>query len=161
MYSGKEINDRDFAGNNKDFTGSDLLYKKELTKDTMFGLLLKRLNATVQATNDAILSADFMPLKEMDYRITARTTGIADMKYRQTGPSYELKHSIYTTVNEGDELYYGTYDITRHIHMKSDFQNYTLTYDWLPCNCISGWIDMPYYDRKGFGAGAKDIFGSA
>ena len=82
-YSRKEINDRDFAG-------SDLLYNKELTKDTKIGLLLRRLNATVLATN-AIVSADFMPLKEMDYRITTHTTGIADMKYRQTGPSYQSR----------------------------------------------------------------------
>ena len=159
-YSGKEINDREFAGNNKDFAGSDLLYNKELTKDTKFGLLLRRMNATVLATNNAIISADFMPLKEMDYRITTHTTGIADLKYQQTGPSYEIKHGIYPAVNDGEERYYGTYDIIRHIHMKSDFQNYTLTYDWLPCiSC--GWSDMAYHDQKGFGAGAKDIFGSA
>jgi hypothetical protein len=66
----------------------DLLYNKELTKEMNMGLLLKRLNATVVATNGAIVSADFIPLKEMDYRITAHTTGIADMKYRQTGPTY-------------------------------------------------------------------------
>ena len=42
--------------------------------------------------------------------------------------------------------------------MNSDFENYTLTYDWLPCiSC--GWSDMTYHDQKGFGAGAKDIFG--
>ena len=159
-YFGKEINDREFAGNNKDFAGSDLLYNKELTKDTKVGLLLKRMNATVQATNDAILSADFMPLKEMDYRITTHTTGIADLKYQQTGPSYDIKTGIYPIVNEGDERYYGTYDITRHIHMNSDFENYTLTYDWLPCiSC--GWSDMAYHDQQGFGAGAKEIFGVA
>lgn len=123
-YSGKEMNDRDFAGNNKDFASSDLLYNKELTKDTKIGLLLKRMNATVLATNNAIFSADFLPLKEMDYRITTHTTGIVDLKYRQTGPSYKVKTCLYPAVNESDERYYGTYDITRHIHMNSDFENY-------------------------------------
>ena len=158
-YSGKEINDREFAGNNLDFAGSDLLYNKELTKETKVGLLLKGMNATVLATNNAILSADFMPLKEMDYRITAHTTGIADLKYQQTGSSYKVKTSIYPTVNEGEEQYYGTYNITRHIHMNSDFENYTLPYDWLPCCGSCGWVDMSYYDQNGFGAGAKEVFG--
>lgn len=158
-YSGKEINDREFAGNNLDFAGSDLLYNKKLTKETKVGLLLKRMNATVLATNNVILSADFMPLKEMDYRITAHTTGIADLKYRETGPKYNIRRGSYQAVNEGDERYYGNYNITRHIHMNSDFENFTLTYNWLPCiSC--GWIDLPYYDQKGFGAGAKEIFGS-
>ena len=157
-YSGKEINDREFAGNNLDFAGSDLLYNKELTKETNVGLLIRRMNATVLATNDAILSADFMPLKEMDYRISTHTTGIADLKYQQTGPSYQVKPGIYPAVNEGEERYYGTYNITRHIHMNSDFENYTLSYDWLPCvSC--GWNDVPYYDQNGFGPGAKEIFG--
>ena len=153
-YSGKEINDREFAGNNLDFAGSNLLYNKELTKETKVGLLLKRMNATVLATNDAILSADFMPTKEMDYRIKTHTTGIADMKYRQTGPSYEVKPGIYQAVNEGEERYYGTYNITRHIHMNSDFQNHTLTYDWLPCTSC-GWNDWRTMTRRALGQALK------
>ena len=156
-YSGKEINNREFAGNNFDFAGSDLLYNKELSKETRVGLLLKRMNATVLATNNAILSAEFMPLKEMDYRITAQTTGIADLKFRQTGPDYDIKRGSYSVVNEGEDRYYGAYNISRHIHMNSDFQNNTQPYDWLPC-CYDGWDDMSYFDKIGFGASAKDIF---
>ncbi len=43
------------------------------------------------ATNGAIVSAELMPLKETDYRITTHTTGIADLKYRETGPSYNSR----------------------------------------------------------------------
>ena len=158
-YSGKEINDREFTGNNLDFAGSDLLYNKNLTEEMNVGLLLRRMNATVQATDNAILSADFMPQKEMDYIIKTYTTGIADLKYRQTGPSYRVKPGIYPAVNEGEERYYGTYNIIRHIHMNSDFQNYTLTYEWLPCiSCC--WNDMQYSDKEGLGTGAEDIFDS-
>jgi hypothetical protein len=154
-YSGTEINDREFAGNNLDFAGSDLLYNKELSKETNVGLLLKRMNATVLATDNAILSAEFMPLNEMDYRIKTYTTGIADLKYRQTGSSYNTRRESYPAVNEGEERYYGTYNITRHIHMNSDFENYTLTYDWLPCiSC--GWNDMTIHDQRYHSA--KDFF---
>ena len=97
-YSGMEINDREFAGNNLDFAGSNLLYNKELSKETNVGMLLRNMNATVFATNDndTLLSADFMPNKEMYYDTRTYTTGIADMKYRQTSSSYDFKRGTYT-----------------------------------------------------------------
>ena len=55
-YSGKEINDREFAGNNLDYAGSNLLYNKDLSKETNVGMLLRNMNATVFATNDNIHS---------------------------------------------------------------------------------------------------------
>ncbi len=156
-YSGKEINDREFEGNNLDFAGSNFLFNKNLSKDTRVGLLIKGMNATVIATDNSILSAEFMPLKEMDYRITAQTTGITDLKYRQTGPDYDTKRGTYKVINEGDERYIGLYNISRHIHMNSDFQNITSDYDWLSC-CYGGWDSMNYYDKKGFGASTKGLF---
>jgi len=156
-YSGKEINDREFEGNNLDFAGSNFLYNKELSKDTRVGLLLKRMNATVQATNDSILSAQFLPIKEMDYTIAAQTTGIADLKYRQTGPDYDIKHQTYSVLNEGEERYVGLYNISRHIYMNLDFQNTSREYGWLSC-CTEGWDSMNYYDKKGFGGITKGVF---
>ncbi len=156
-YSGKEINDREFEGNNLDFAGSNFLYNKELSKETSVGLLLRRMNATVQATDNSILSVQFMPLKEMDYRIAAQTSGIADLKYRQIGPDYDLKHGTYKVINEGDERYVGLYNLSRHIYMRSDFRNITTDYDWLSC-CYGGWDTMSLYDKKGFGASTKGVF---
>ncbi len=156
-YSGKEINDREVEGNNLDFARSELLYNKRLSKDTRVGLLLRGMNATVIATDDSIISAQFMPLKEMDYRIAAQTTGIADLKYRQTGPDYNVKRETYSVINEGDERYVGLYNISRHIYMNSYFQNITTDYDWLSC-CYGGWDTMSLYDRKGFGASTKGVF---
>ena len=156
-YSGKEINDREVEGNNLDFAGSDFLYNKELSKDTSVGLLIKGMNATVIATDNSIISTQFMPLKEMDYRIAAQTSGIADLRYRQTGPDYDIKHGTYKVVNEGDERYIGLYNLSRHIYMRSDFRNITRDYDWLSC-CYSGWDSMNSYDKKGFGASTKGVF---
>ena len=156
-YFGKEINDREIEGNNLDFAESDFLYNKELLKGTSVGLLLRRMNATIQATNDSILSAQFLPLKEMDYRIVAQTTGIADLKYRQTGSDYDIKHQNYLVTNEGEERYIGLYNISRHIHMNLDFQNNSHNYDWMSCD-LCGWDTMNYYDKKSFGASTKGMF---
>lgn len=156
-YSGREINDREFAGNNLDFAGSSLLYNKELSKETKVGLLLTKMNATVLATDEAILSADFMASREMDYSIRTHTTGIADLKYRQTGTRYNFKRSSYNTLNEGEERYYGIYDISRHIRMKSDFLNTSSIDDWMPC-CSGGWDSMNYHDKKGLGASTRGVF---
>ena len=160
-YSGREINDREFVGNNLDFAGSSLLYNQELSKDTYAGLLLKRMNATVLATDDAILSAEFMPSREMIYRINTHTTGIADLKYRLTDSKYDFKHALYPVLSEGEERYVGTYNISRSIHIKSDFEKSDLenstTDDWLPC-CFAGWSDMNSLDKRDSGVSAKEIF---
>ncbi len=158
-YSGKEINDREFAGNNLDFAGSNLLYNKELSKETNVGVLLRNMNATVIAANDndSILSADFMPNKEMYYDSRTYTTGIAEMKYRQTSSSYDLKHGTYAVLNEGDERYNGKYNITRSIHMKSDFQYNELDDSWLPC-CFSGVNDMNPLEVRDAGVSPKEVF---
>ena len=161
-YSGREINDREFVGNNLDFAGSSLLYNQELSKDTYAGLLLKRMNATVLATDDAILSAEFMPSREMIYRIKTHTTGIADLKYRLTEPQLRSQTcDCYPALSEGEERYVGTYNISRSIHIKSDFEKPDLENstpeDWLPC-CFAGWSDMNSLDKRDSGVSAKEIF---
>jgi hypothetical protein len=158
-YSGKEINDREFAGNNLDFAGSNLLYNKELSKETNVGMLLRNMNATVIAANDndSLLSADFMPNKEMYYDTRTYTTGIAEMKYRQTSSSYDFKRGTYTVLNEGDESYNGNYNITRSIHMKSDFRYNELDDSWQPC-CISSGIDMNPFEVRDLGVSPQEVF---
>ena len=156
-YSGMEINDREFAGNSLDFAGSNLLYNKELSKETNVGMLLRNMNATVFATNDAILSANFMPNKEMYYDTRTYTTGIAEMKYRQTSSNYDFKRGTYTVLGEGDERYTGNYNITRSIHMKSDFQYSDLEDDWQTCLISSGNDLFPLQVRD-LGFSPKDVF---
>jgi hypothetical protein len=62
-YSGQQINDRDFEGNNGDFVGANFLYNHELSKEQRSVIWLQRMNASVLATNDTILSAEFKPTK--------------------------------------------------------------------------------------------------
>jgi hypothetical protein len=156
-YSGMEINDREFAGNSLDFAGSNLLYNKELSKETNVGMLLRNMNATVFATNDTILTTDFMPNKEMYYDTRTYTTGIAEMKYRQVSSNYDFKRGTYALLGEGDERYSGIYNITRSIHMKSDFQYSDLEDDWQTC-LISGGNDLFPLQVRDLGFSPKDIF---
>ncbi|MCK9586841.1 MAG: hypothetical protein M0Q89_08260 [Methanothrix soehngenii] len=150
-YSGQGINSLEYAGNNLDYAGSSLLYNNELSKDSGIDMLITRMNATVQgislAPNDTVLSAQFMPTKETHYSITMSSTGIADFKYGFSSPNAELKKSIYPMASEGEERYYGNYNITRSIHMKSDFPRYEEEDDWISC-CSAGVYEIGLPERK-------------
>jgi len=81
-YFGLQINNRDFEGNNGDFVGANFQYNHELSKEQRSVIWLQRMNATVLATNNSILRAEFKPTKYLGYLINAKTTGIADLSYR-------------------------------------------------------------------------------
>ena len=121
-YSGQQINNRDFEGNNGDFVGANFLYNHELSKEQRSVIWLQRMNATVLATDDSILLAEFKPTKYLGYLINAKTTGIADLSYRLRDSQYDVKHQNYPALSEGEERYYGTYDLTRKIEMRSVFE---------------------------------------
>jgi hypothetical protein len=141
-YSGQQINDREFEGNNGDFVGSNFLYNHELIKESRSVMWLQRMNATVLSTNDSIL-AEFEPTKYLGYLITANTTGIADLSYRFRSPHYDVKHQNYPALSKGDERYYGTFGLARKIEMRSIFENNdTSEYDWLPCCLTNNWANM-------------------
>jgi hypothetical protein len=123
-YSGKQINDRDFEGNNGDFVGANFLYNRELTKEQRSIIWLQRMNATVLATDEAILLAEFKPTKYLGYLMQAKTNGIADLSYRQRDYRYDVRHQMYPAVSEGDERYYGEYNLARKIEMRSTFEDY-------------------------------------
>ena len=163
-YSGKQINNRDFEGNNGDFVGANFLYNHELSKEQRSVIWLQRMNATVLATDDSILIAEFKPTKYLGYQNQANTTGIADLSYRLRDSQYDVKHQNYPALSEGEERYYGAYDLARKIEMRSVFEKSNDTdaeelsgYSWLPC-CSSGWGDMSLPDRRGFGTSAKGVF---
>ena len=162
VYSGKQINDRDFEGNNGDFVGANFLYNHELSKEQRSVIWLQRMNASVLATNDTILSAEFKPTKYLGYLIQANTTGIADLSYRLRDSHYDFTHQNYPALSEGEERYYGSYDLARKIEMKTVFEKFNDTDEevdsWLPCCGNGGWNDLALLDQKGFGTGAKEIF---
>jgi hypothetical protein len=156
-YSGQQINDRDFEGNNGDFVGTSFLYNRELSKEQRSVIWLQRMNATVIATNASILLAEFMPTKYLGYMFRANSTGIADLSYRFRDYRYDVKHQTYPPLSEGNERYYGTYNLSRKIEMRSSFENLEPEDSWLP-SCASSWNDMGYFDKTGIRNDANRIF---
>jgi hypothetical protein len=162
-YKGSNINDLDFAGNNMDFAETKILYNEEYSKQTIVHMVLARMNATVLARDEARLSAEFKPTKKLNYRTKIHTSGIADLSYRMTGPDYDPKYDRYLPLAEGEERYFGTYDITRNINMTSIFKadnnhpDYIKKDDWMPC-CYGGYLDMPKIYKKEFGSNVEGVF---
>jgi hypothetical protein len=163
-YSGQQINNREFEGNNGDFVGSNFLYNHELSKEQISVIWLQRANATVLATDEAILLAEFKPTRYLGYLIRANSTGIADLSYRQRDFRYDVKHQTYPAITEGEERYYGAYNLARKIEMRSLFEKFHDTddadhvaYSWLPC-CYDGWRNMEYSYQKSLGTDARGIF---
>ncbi len=122
-YYGKEINDRDFEGNNHDFVGTNILYNRVLSKTRRSVMKIDRMNATVHATDDEILSVEFQPTKYLGYLTDIHSTGIVDLSYKQTGSSYDTKRQTYSVISNGNERYYGTFNITRLLEMRSIFNS--------------------------------------
>jgi hypothetical protein len=137
-YSGQGINSREYAGNNLDYAGSSLLYNTELSKDSDIGMLITRMNATVLATDDAILHAELKPEKETRYNISTYTTGIADLRHGFSSLKAETKKITYPQASMGEERYSGSYNISRSIRMKSSFPWYEPQDEWLPCCSAEG-----------------------
>jgi len=151
-YSGKGINDRDFSGNNFDFVGTDLLYNRELSKNLIVEMRLDRMNATVLATDYGVLQAERKATRDLNFKLSTHTTGIADIEYQQSGPKSDSKSQTgYEVLNGGYERYSGSFNITKNIHMKSEFDVLETPQDWLPC-CHLGWVDMNLFDKQSHSA---------
>ena len=109
-------------------------------------LRLERLNATVIATNDTIISADVFATRSTVYDTTSHSTGIADLRYRQTDSRGDL-------TNLGEERYSGTYDITRRVEMVLVYAIDDNETDWLSC-CVGGCSDLDPCDLLPEGRGS-------
>ena len=147
-YSGKGINNRDFSGNNLDFVGTNLLYNRKLSKELIIKMDLDRMNATVLATDDRIIQVERKPTRDLNFSISICTTGIADLKYQQSGPEFDrVPITGYEILNRGDERYYGSFNITKKISLTSKFVNSKAYDHWLPC-CYQGWADLNLLDKN-------------
>jgi len=139
-YSGRLINNKDLEVIDRDQVGANLLYNRNLSIDRKAIMRLNRLNATVLATDDAILLAEIQPTKYLGYLANMHTSGMADLTYTQTESRYDPKRRMYPVLIDGDERYFGTYDLARRIEISSNFSRSNDTddeelsgYDWLPC----------------------------
>jgi len=140
-YSGRQINDRDFVGNNRDFVENRLLYNRVLKKDQKARMWLENMSAAVLATNNNLISANIHFNKSLDYEMNVSTTGIADLRYSQSASQFNFKRQIYIPADESRETYYGTYNISRKMHMEMEHKDPLDDkdgYEWIPC-CY-GWL---------------------
>lgn len=138
VYQGREINSHMSEGNNGGYIKSNFLYGPELNKQWKTISILERMNATVKATNEGIIYADFMPTRYLAYQENAHTTGLADLSYKLSGPIYGFGEKGYPSLAQGEETYYGVFDLSRLIGMRSLFNNYSKSDSWLPCCDSSG-----------------------
>lgn len=150
-YSGKGINSRDISGINLDFMESNLLYNKKLSKDLSVEMRLEKMNATVIATDDKVISAEKKSTGDLDFRISTSTTGIADFKYQQSASEFNTASMTgHEILNRGDERYQGSFNITKNIQMRSRFDISKEEDQWLPC-CYQGLVDMNIFDKRSVG----------
>jgi hypothetical protein len=148
-YSGKEINNREFVGNNKDYVGANFLYNHEFSEERSLKMNLQRMNATILATDEAIDLSEVKATRDTQYKLQSHSTGIANFKWRQFGTEDEI-------LNAGDEQFVGVYDIVKNIRMKSRFDFIQKEDEWLPC-CSGGFFSMNPLDQKALKS-AKGVF---
>ena len=149
QYSGKGINNREIAGNNRDFAGASFLYNSELSKERTLNMSLKRMNATLLATDEAIELGEVQATRDTQYKLQSHSSGIANFKWRQSGEDGSI-------LNAGDERFVGEFDIAKNIRMKSRFDKILKEDEWLPC-CSGGFTDMNPLDQRPLKS-AKGVF---
>ncbi|NYT01143.1 MAG: hypothetical protein GKC10_00020 [Methanosarcinales archaeon] len=114
-YQGRRISDREFFGNNFDWLGAGFLYTTDLVKDRQVSMDLNNtwFYAVINDTTDGILDDRFSPNKTIDYHLRSRSTGLADLRFKETRRE--------ETVREGWERYLGSFSIDRRIRLSTWF----------------------------------------
>jgi hypothetical protein len=148
-YTGKEINNLQFVGNNHDYVAANFLYNHEFSKEQNLNMSLERMNATLFATDEAINSSEVKATRDTQYRLQTHSTGIANFKWGQVDTDNEI-------INAGDERFVGVYDIVKNIHMKARFDVHKKEDYWQPC-CYGGYLTMNPLDQVGLKS-ARGVF---
>lgn len=141
--SGKNINDREYFGNNHENAGSSFLYATDLRKDTSVGLDLKDVNfyAVENNTTKKMVMDEFMPNLTLHYNHRSSFTGLA---------TFRAQHSLNRKpVMKDEQSYWGTFTVTRKINSTSNrthpwFDINGSGYDWLRGCCMNP-SELPVY----------------
>lgn len=152
-YIGQNINEMEYISNGPDSISSSYLYNIKLTNERNLDLSTSNLNATVFATNENILSVSVDEDIKINYELNSHSTGIADLKFKQSGGDYLMKTGEYNPQLMGEERYVGDYNITRRLQIRENHTRKRLPDSWLPC-CYQGWKDLNSMDKKGHSAEA-------
>lgn len=117
QYSGKGINYRNFAGNNRDYAGTNFLYNTKLKELTLLGTNVSNTNVTVITSPEGIVSAEVLGNRYLNYNSQTSSNGIASLKYQTTGGDF-AEDGQPMIQNFNDERYVGKFNITRHMQIK-------------------------------------------
>jgi hypothetical protein len=148
-YTGKEINNLQFVGNNHDYVTANFLYNHEFSKEQDLNMSLERMNATIFATDEEIDSGTVKATRDTQYKLQTHSTGIATFKWGQVDEALNI-------ANAGDERFVGVYNIAKNIHMKSRFDLVKNEDSWLPC-CFGGYSSMNPLDQRSL-ISARGVF---
>jgi hypothetical protein len=144
-YSGSQINDRDYGGNNFDYVGTSFLYNTILEKDRTYGMILQKMNVSIAATDESFLQIDYLPTKTLLYSGKSYSTGMAGLKY---GMASEDQRSLIKGIINYDVLgsqdYYGTAFMNLSMNLSSKNMVHQYRDSWLSglCNSCEPWIDF-------------------
>jgi hypothetical protein len=136
-YHGSRINSRNSWENNGDYLASNVLDSSELINQWTTISILERMNATVMATDEKIISAAFMPTKYLGTKMFIHAAGITDLSYKMTDSNYQVEDTQYPALTQGIERYYGSFNISKIMQIRSLFNESKDMDSWLPI-CSSG-----------------------
>jgi len=145
-FSGTEISDRDFGGNNYDFVGTSFLYNTKLEKDRTYSMLLQRMNVSLDLSDEAFYRISYNPTKILRYSGKSRSTALAEIEY---GMSSDDQRSLTKGLVKydilGEQRYHG--DITNNLSLNMDSQSlhFEPPESWLAglCGTCEPWEKWP------------------
>jgi hypothetical protein len=146
FYSGSQINDRDYGGNNFDYVGTSFLYNTQLEKDRTYGMRLLKLNVSIAATEWGFLQIDYLPTKTLLYSGKSYSTGMAGLKYAMASEDQRsLTKGIINYDILGQQDYSGTFFMNLSMNLTSHNQFLTYNDSWLSgaCNSCEPWVYYP------------------
>jgi hypothetical protein len=146
FYSGSQINDRDYGGNNFDYVGTSFLYNTKLEKDRTYGMLLQKMNVSIAFTEDGFLQIDYLPTKTLLYSGKSYSTGNAGLKYAMASEDQRsLTKGIINYDVLGQQDYSGTFFMNLSMNLTSHNQVLIYNDSWLSgvCDSCEPWAFYP------------------
>jgi hypothetical protein len=146
FYSGSQINDRDYGGNNFDYAGTSFLYNTELEKDRTYSMRLQKMNVSIAATEEGFLQIDYLPTKTLLYSSKSYSTGMANLKYGMASEDQRsLTKGIINYDILGQQDYSGTFFMNLSMNLTSHNQFLTYNDSWLSgvCDSCEPWVYYP------------------
>jgi len=162
-YVGSGINDRDYGGNNFDFVGTSFLYDINLERERYYHMMLRDLNVTVLAVDESgheyIAAVDYMPVRQLGYRASSVSAGIADLKYGQAGQNQiSLTKGRITYDLQAEQRYYGLASMNLTLNATTWHRELPLNQSWLSACEICG-ADMDLSPEDAYLETAQSICG--